>query len=287
MKENSILGFTSVISSGDKNTHAPILRATEMAYCALLFWSPSPSAPSDQSTVRGATAEHNRRRKVASARPLSLRFRIRAGLGGDPASGFASCTFAFAQSTSVFSVTAPSVDSSFSMSRVNRRMSCHITARTSFLFPSQRSLPPMFTTTRSICLASVTTVLQLSTAWMRPFGFLWTLFQFTIPGWMRSMRRRMVKPSAKPKYKSFINTVPSSSLTPSRFKELIHIRNVRSSRVSPELSSTTSAAKLASSSSCSSIVTSARPGFALKICATIPRFSFELPETISFAFRNG
>ena len=87
MNEKSIFGLVSMMSSGVMNTHAPILRATEMAYKALdLAWGDSGAAfkvTRDQSTVRGATAAQSLRSHTPSARALSWQLR-NLGIGAAP-----------------------------------------------------------------------------------------------------------------------------------------------------------------------------------------------------------
>jgi hypothetical protein len=90
MNEKSILGLVSMMSSGVMNTHAPILRATEMAYRALDLASGDSGAAfnvtRDQSTVRGATAAQSLKSHTPSARFLSWQLR-NLGKGAAPCVG--------------------------------------------------------------------------------------------------------------------------------------------------------------------------------------------------------
>mmetsp|Transcript_402 Transcript_402/g.1006 ORF Transcript_402/g.1006 Transcript_402/m.1006 type:complete len:200 (-) Transcript_402:302-901(-) len=182
MKVKIIFGLISTMSSGVRKTHAPILRAMEMQYLALLNLSSSfaPGVTISQSTAFGATAAHRSIRNAPVLRLLSERLRICVALPDCATVLLAHCTIW----SSVIEV--PSPLRFLSMSRVNWRMSCHIIARMSFLFPSAMSTPPMLTSTRSIFRPRSTTVLQLSIWWWRILGFLCTFFQFT-PASIRSI----------------------------------------------------------------------------------------------------
>mmetsp|Transcript_35222 Transcript_35222/g.109185 ORF Transcript_35222/g.109185 Transcript_35222/m.109185 type:complete len:242 (-) Transcript_35222:3059-3784(-) len=192
-------------------------------------------------------------------------------------------TFAFAHAMSSGSATAvPSPFNCLSMSMVCARMSCHMTARMSFLLPSAMSTPPMFTKTNSNFLPTVTQWLPFSTTWWRFFGKSLTFFHGTQPGWTLSMTARIGTPLQHSRNKSRICTA-SVALGPAQASsELIQSLNVRASRVSPASSRSNPASSLATSSS-----TASKPGRSLKSCATNARLSFEFAAATSLALMNG
>mmetsp|Transcript_4680 Transcript_4680/g.13866 ORF Transcript_4680/g.13866 Transcript_4680/m.13866 type:complete len:234 (-) Transcript_4680:1096-1797(-) len=176
----------------------------------------------------------------------------------------------------------PSPLSSFSMSTVCWRMSCHMTARISFLLPSAMSTPPMFTRTRSILPPVATTRLPFSTTWWRLRGARLTFFHGTMPGDILSMTARMGTPLQHSAKRSRTCTASALPGPAGASRELIQSLKVRASRVSPASSRSRSASSRATDSS-----TASRPGQSLKSCATKARLSFALPAATSRALMKG
>mmetsp|Transcript_6156 Transcript_6156/g.18602 ORF Transcript_6156/g.18602 Transcript_6156/m.18602 type:complete len:213 (-) Transcript_6156:974-1612(-) len=165
-------------------------------------------------------------------------------------------------------------------STVDRRMSCHMTARMSFLLPAAMSVPPMLTRTRSSLRPVSTTWLPFSTRWCLFRGSWTTLRQGTTPPLMWSMTERMGRPLQSSRKRSL--TWMRSPLWSTRLSELSQSLKVRASRVSPASSRSRSARPLRSSSS-----SGARPCLSLKSWAVKARLSLALPETMSPGLMKG
>mmetsp|Transcript_2882 Transcript_2882/g.8678 ORF Transcript_2882/g.8678 Transcript_2882/m.8678 type:complete len:283 (+) Transcript_2882:561-1409(+) len=172
-----------------------------------------------------------------------------------------------------------------SKSIVERRISCHITAKMSFLLPSAMSRPPMFTSTKSIFLPTATTWLPFSTTWCRFFGSFRTFFHGTMPCSMWSITDKIGRPLQSSLKRSLICSVSSADVGSLRFNEFTHSLNVRASRVSPASSRSNSASSFVKSSSSAS--NGFRPWQSLNNWAVNAKFSFALPEATSRALMNG
>mmetsp|Transcript_10440 Transcript_10440/g.26513 ORF Transcript_10440/g.26513 Transcript_10440/m.26513 type:complete len:249 (-) Transcript_10440:200-946(-) len=165
-------------------------------------------------------------------------------------------------------------------STVLRRMSCHMTARMSFLLPAAMSVPPMLTRTRSMALPVATTWLPFSTRWCLFLGVWTTLRQGTEPAWMWSMTERMGRPLQSSRKRSL--TWRTSPFWSRRLSELSQSLKVRASRVSPASSRSRSARPARSSSS-----RGGRPWRSLKSWAVKAKLSLALPETTSPGLMKG
>mmetsp|Transcript_19380 Transcript_19380/g.77179 ORF Transcript_19380/g.77179 Transcript_19380/m.77179 type:complete len:253 (+) Transcript_19380:314-1072(+) len=192
-------------------------------------------------------------------------------------------TLALAHATiSASSTLVPSFLSDASRSTVERRMSCHMTAKMSFLLPSAMSRPPIFTNTRSNSfLPTSTTRFPFSTRWWRFLGAAATFFHGTQPALMWSMTDRMGSPLHSSRNRSLTWT-RSPVVRSVRLSELSQSLKVRASRVSPESSKSSSA----SSAICASS-SGARPWQSLKSCAVKARLSLALPDATSRGLMNG